>query len=94
MIFNNPHFKNNKKTQSENLQLIKNEPFDETDIGLSVSNSNTGLKVVQVLQNNSCDDDFKYVIRIPEHMDIKYKHSSWDGEDLLIENVLRRIENQ
>jgi len=80
--------------KSVGLKLWNNDEFDNaTKIGLTINEKSDAVIIKQVV-NNACgaNDDQHYNIKIPKNMNIKYEHSTWEGEILHIKNISGTIE--
>jgi len=82
-----------EKAITVGLKLWDQDEFiSDTKAGLKIDQKSRALIIKQTSKNYSCGEDREYTIKIPKNMNIKYTHSSWDGDMLYIEDMAGSIE--
>ena len=92
VIIKSKHSRHDDKRSQGLKRVDPSGDVDNTDLGLSVKNESGSVVITQVensKHNNSCGNHSEsiYVIKVPVGMNIKYTHSSWEGEKLYIRDI-------
>lgn len=73
--------------RAEGLHPIYNTAVDNTNIGLSVTQTDNTVRIVRASRK-----DASYVIQVPRGSSVQYFQTNWNGGDLLVRDVSGDLE--
>ena len=73
--------------RAEGLHPIYNTAVDNTNIGLSVTQTDNTVRIVRASRK-----DANYVIQVPKGSSVQYFQTNWNGGDLLVRDVSGDLE--
>jgi len=70
----------------------KRSTNEKNSLGLIIQNKNESVIISQINSSDFCNSDDNYEILVPINSNLSISHNSWEGDDLIINNILGELE--